>query len=181
MYWFIGLVMGMVVMAALFPTIQRLWSPDTANEPALACEEDSLIPDIANIPAEERPQFDFYKILPELEVVVPNNNIEAKTQPATATNQTATNQTGTTDQNQSRDSTDQYVLQVGSFKEFVEADRFKASLALIGVEPKIDQVTVNGTTWHRVQLGPFTSQREIDRVQRRLENNRIQAIALKLK
>lgn len=165
-YWFVGLVMGLIVMAVIFPTLQQLWSPETV------CLEPET--EVAEIPVDERPQFDFYKILPELEVVVPTDNVATRPTPAQPTNQSEPVASGS-------QSVNRYVLQVGSFKAFDEADRFKASLALLGVEPTIDQVTVNGTVWHRVQLGPFTSQREIDRIQRRLEDNQIQAIALKLK
>ena len=74
-----------------------------------------------------------------------------------------------------------YFLQAGSFRSFAEADNLKAQLALLGVESKIDTVTVNNTdTWHRVRVGPYQDLRELNKIRTRLLNNNINAILLKI-
>jgi cell division protein FtsN len=93
-------------------------------------------------PATER--YDFYTILQDMEVKVPDWQMEeersVEAQPATAAD------------------TGGYVLQVGSFKEFGDADRVKADLALKGVTAGIQTVTINGNErWYRVRVGPFDS------------------------
>ncbi|MFP5344985.1 MAG: SPOR domain-containing protein, partial [Gammaproteobacteria bacterium] len=75
-----------------------------------------------------------------------------------------------------------YILQAGSFKNFAEADRLKASLNLIGIEAGIQTVTVNNKdTWHRVQIGPYRDVAELNAVRARLKQNNIDAVLLKLK
>lgn len=115
-------------------------------------------------PAE--PKFNFYTILPELEVLIP----ESETQPPK--NQPANN---TTNGNK------QYVLQAGSFKNTIEAERLKASLALLGFEAHIQSVTVNGTAWHRVRTGPYNSSNDLyDKIDQLLQNG-IKAMPMELK
>lgn len=107
-------------------------------------------------------RFDFYTILPEMEVVVPDvRNKAGQTTPI--------------------DKPGTYFLQAGSFRSFAEADNLKAQLALLGVESKIDTVTVNNTdTWHRVRVGPYQDLRELNKIRTRLLNNNISAILLKI-
>ncbi len=119
-------------------------------------------------PAPPRPRFDFYTMLPELEVVVPEPEIlpgrpgEAPPAPRTV------EEPGT------------YMLQAGSFRQFQEADRMKASLALLGVEADIQRVQVNSDTWHRVRVGPFRDTTELNKVRERLHANQIQTLLMRL-
>ena len=110
----------------------------------------------------DKPRFDFYTILPEMEVVVPEvRDKSGKTAPV--------------------DKPGTYFLQAGSFRSFAEADNLKAQLALLGVESRIDTVTVNNTdTWHRVRVGPYQDLRELNKIRTRLLNNNITAILLKI-
>lgn len=110
-----------------------------------------------------KPRFDFYTILPEMEIIVPDTRNKAG-------------------QAAPIDKPGVYILQVGSFRSFGEADNLKAQLALLGVETKIESVTVNNTdTWHRVRVGPYQDLRELNKIRTRLLNNNIDAILLKLK
>ena len=61
-----------------------------------------------------------------------------------------------------------YVLQVGSYRDFNEADRVRAQLALQGIESKVQKVSVDSDTWHRVRIGPITDLRELNRIRDRL-------------
>ncbi|PHS73206.1 MAG: sporulation-like protein [Cycloclasticus sp.] len=112
-----------------------------------------------------KPRFDFYQILPEMEVVIPEHEIEerrrlegtGKTKPGT------------------------FIIQVGSFRNLPQADTLKAQLALLGVESTVQTVNQNGSVWHRVKSGPYTSFRKVDKIQNRLHHNNIQSIVIKLK
>ena len=46
------------------------------------------------------------------------------------------------------------MLQAGSYKNFADADRVRAQLALQGIESKVQKVTVDNDTWHRIRIGP---------------------------
>ena len=75
-----------------------------------------------------------------------------------------------------------YYLQVGSFKNFADADRLRAQLTLNNFESHIQRVTINDTqTWHRVRGGPFQSARNMDKVRNRLRAQSIDPIVLKVK
>jgi cell division protein FtsN len=55
----------------------------------------------------------------------------------------------------------------------------KARLALLGQRAAVVAVTINGTTWHRVRVGPFGNARELDDARRTLADSGIEAIALR--
>ena len=38
---------------------------------------------------------------------------------------------------------------------FADADRVRAQLALLGVESKVQRVSIDNDTWHRVRIGPI--------------------------
>lgn len=107
--------------------------------------------------------YDFYKILPQYEVVVPE---EDSPKPAT----TPSASPGT------------YYLQVGAFRHMQEADSRKAELAMLGIVTSIQTVTLEpGNTWHRVRIGPVRDMRELDRTKRKLQDNNIAFVTLKEK
>ncbi|MFN2348354.1 MAG: SPOR domain-containing protein [Thioalkalivibrio sp.] len=120
------------------------------------------------VPAPPKPRFDFYTMLPELEVVVPEPETRPSRpgEPAPAPKQV--------------EEPGIYMLQAGSFRQYQEADRMKASLALLGVQADIQKVQVNSDTWHRVRVGPFRDTAELNKVRERLHGNQIQTLLMKL-
>lgn len=114
-------------------------------------------------PEAQKPRFDFYNLLPEMEVLIPDQELAAEREKEPAEKVV-------------------YYLQAASFRKFEEADRMRAQLALMNIESQIQRVTVNDTsTWHRVRIGPFTSAREMDKVRGRLRAANIDPIVLKVK
>jgi cell division protein FtsN len=125
--------------------------------------------------AETKSRFDFYKLLPKLSVDVDKpDSAQPRTQTAPAT--TTNNQT------ESAAPVFSYILQAGSFKDFQEADRLKANLALMGIQANIEKVTLNQSeVWHRVRIGPLNSEREMNSIRNRLRSENIEPIMLKVK
>ena len=112
---------------------------------------------------DKKPRFDFYNLLPEMEVFIPPQTLEAE---------------------RAREATESitYYLQVGSFRNFADADRLRAQLALSNIESQIQRVTINDSqTWHRVRVGPFQSAREMGKMRNRLRAQSIEAVILKVK
>ncbi len=112
-----------------------------------------------------KPKFDFYTILPELEVAIPEQELinTNNNPPVNTTNQ-------------------QYMLQAGSFKKFEEADKLKARLALQGIVANIQKVKINATdTWHRVRIGPLSNIKTLNQTRRRLRNLGIASIVVRNK
>ena len=91
-----------------------------------------------------------------------------------------------TDNNTAFKHDSKFILQAGSFKTLSQADQMKANLALLGVQAKIQSVTIDNdttgaTTWHRVRLGPYDNLGEMNKIRSRLRRNNIDALLLKLK
>ncbi len=115
-------------------------------------------------------KFDFYTLLPELEIVIPQEETQPpKQKPNTITAQQQSEYKGG------------YLLQAGSFQQFNEADSLKARLALIGVEANIQSVEVNKTKWHRVQIGPSNDRTSLEALRKRLKASQIDTILLQAK
>ncbi len=75
-----------------------------------------------------------------------------------------------------------YILQMGSFRKFADADRMKANLALIGIEAEVQKVSINNKdTYHRVRSGPYRSQAQLNRVRQLAKDNNISTLVIKLK
>ncbi len=129
------------------------------------------------MPPTAKPRFDFYTILPEMEVVVPEQ--EMASPPKSASNLSGEAQgEGVAPV----DKPGAYILQAGSFRSLEEADRLKASLVLLGVEASIQTVTINNKdTWHRVQIGPYNNLAEVNQIRARLKQNNIEVVLLKVK
>lgn len=106
-------------------------------------------------------RFEFYTLLPEREVIVP------------------------VEEQQTDDKPQQqliYILQAGSFKNAEDADRLRAKLILLGLDTKVEAVSGKGNdTWHRVQVGPFTSRSKLAKARSTLINNNIETLLLKRK
>lgn len=123
-----------------------------------------------------KPTFEFYTILPEMEVVIPDEELmapepsEPVSSPRVAPPEPAL-QAGTA-----------YILQMGSFRKYQDADRMKAKLALIGIEAEIQKVSINNRdTFHRVRSGPYNSQRQLNAARNMAKENNIATLVIKLK
>ncbi|MCU7809619.1 MAG: SPOR domain-containing protein [Candidatus Thiodiazotropha sp. (ex Notomyrtea botanica)] len=122
-----------------------------------------------------KPTFEFYTILPEMEVVIPDEELMAPeaTGPSSAQTEMPTPAV--------KDGTS-YILQMGSFRKYGDADRMKAKLALIGIEAEIQKVSINNRdTFHRVRSGPYQTQRQLNAVRRLANDNNIASLVIKLK
>jgi cell division protein FtsN len=114
--------------------------------------------------ASTAPHYDFYKMLPSFQVVIPGQDKEVK----------SGNETAPVEQPGS------YILQVGSFPTYADADKMKATLALQGIESSIQQVQVNnGSTWNRVRIGPIKDLKELNSVRAKLAEDHIDPLVIK--
>jgi len=124
-------------------------------------------------PAEEKPgksQYDFFTVLPEMEVVVPEQEL-TENKKAEAAAQTSEAQAASDSGN--------YILQVGSFRASADAEQMKARLALQGFTAQTQTVKVNDETWHRVRIGPVAGAREADEMRGRLSKAGIDSLVMK--
>lgn len=109
-------------------------------------------------------RYDFYEMLPNFEVVVPEREAavprDAPAEPVARAGS--------------------YVLQVGSYRKFEEADRVRAQLALQGIESKVQRVSVDNDTWHRVRIGPISDLKALNRVRQRLREAEMDVLVIRV-
>ncbi|MBT8082265.1 MAG: SPOR domain-containing protein [Gammaproteobacteria bacterium] len=117
-------------------------------------------------PKEEKEvrRFTFYDILPNFEVVTPD---EEPAMTAGAAPQVVV-EPGL------------YVLQAGSFSSHNDADRRRAELALRGIESHIQRVKVNDRDYHRVYVGPTDDLDELNMLRSRLRAAQIDVLRIRL-
>jgi len=72
-----------------------------------------------------------------------------------------------------------YLLQAGSFRQRDDAERRRAELLLLGLEPVIEEIGGNNGVWFRVYLGPFESRDLMTRARALTANQDIETLLLK--
>ncbi|MGA8279162.1 MAG: SPOR domain-containing protein [Rhodanobacteraceae bacterium] len=175
----IGVLLGLLLSALVLvkewaPMLRKGNLPQPNPEATVPRESEPAVADDSKI--KPKKSYDFYQVLPEMEVVIPDAELTAK---ARAEQQAAipTASGGTA---QSPASTGvRYMLQAGSYPDAGSADEAKAKLALLGFVASIEPVTINGKTWNRVRLGPYPSASALEAAKATLAGNGINAIALK--
>jgi cell division protein FtsN len=109
-------------------------------------------------------RFDFYDILPQYEVVLP----EVETTAGPSAHAKPVDEPGS------------YVLQAGSFSAATDADKLQASLALLGIESRVQRVTIDDDVYHRVRIGPITDLEKLNRIRRQLRDAHVNAMLMKV-
>ena len=159
-----GLSIGLAVAAGVYVNDRpgRPQRPATPPEPLSQITE----PAAAAVSQPDHParRFDFYELLPKFEVVIPETERDAKPD----------NQPVALDQPGS------YVLQAGSFSQFSDADRMKASLALLGIASRVQKVTIDDSTYHRVRVGPIADLEQVNRLRGQLYDAEVEILLIRL-
>ena len=163
--WFLGGLFSGLGLAAL--VLMKQWAPQLRDSDANAVKP--APPAAPAVAAEDKPKYDFYSVLPEMEVVVPDAEVKSAANAPTAAATTPPPAAGA----------QRYVLQAGSFRTSADAESLKAKLALLGLRASVQPVSINGTDYFRVRVGPYADLREVVGAKRTLESNGISAIALR--
>lgn len=116
------------------------------------------------------PHFTFYNELPNRHVTQIRHAIEQHPQGATSTQSSDHRHHNTRAPTYSNPQT--IVLQAGSYKLWQDADRKRAELALLGLESSVNKAKLrDGTTWYRIELGPFNTGDALNHARNMLTNN----------
>ena len=175
----IGVLLGLVVAAGFLagnwvPVLRGKHLPQPNPEAVAPRETD---PPLADARETKKKNYDFYSVLPEMEVVIPDAELSAKARAEAQARAQAARQPTTTAAVAQPGV--RYLLQAGSYPDVRGADEVKAKLALLGFVAQVYPVTINGKTWNRVRLGPYASASELETAKAALADNGINAIALK--
>lgn len=183
-----GLGVGLIIAIGVYLRVPPAPAPDAATSPsARAAEEPAERPaqpsatqlrpqgerrqastQAATAPPDssESERFEFYEILPQFEVVVPDDDAPSSTaarvrpRPAEAPGS--------------------FLLQAGSFSAAADADRLQANLALLGVESHVQRVTIDSATFNRVRIGPIDDMETAKRTQRQLRDAGIDTLLMQV-
>jgi len=160
----LGLAIGLAVAAFVYikrPAQPLLGAQPATGETAEPARKPGKPREMVKLPPREKPRFTFYELLPSEEVVVPRGEDKTAAKPAAGAS---------------------YIIQVASFRSKEEADQQKASIALLGIESRIESVTIDGSdTFYRVRVGPLKDFGKVQIITSRLEDNGIQALVVKVK
>ncbi len=163
-----GLGLGLGVAAVVYLKDHRADVPTTtaAKTGKHRLRAESPEGDAAESGAAEQPAktYDFYDQLPKFEVVVPEKEKDVKRD--------------VRDVPETRRGT--YVLQAGSYKNFADADRIRAQLALQGVESKVQKVSVDSDTWHRIRIGPISNLQELNKLRATLRKADVDVLVIRV-
>ena len=155
--------MGLSVALGVYLYDRRAQSHDPDQEASLAGDEDTAAQKRAPASQQAETEFDFYDMLPKYEVVVPEREGGEVPVPNAAVSKPGA-----------------YILQAGSFRNFADADRMRALIALQGIESRIQKVTVDKDTWHRVRIGPIKSPENLEETRAKLRAAQIDALVIRV-
>jgi cell division septation protein DedD len=167
-----GLSLGLIVAIGVYlrpPTGAR--EAETRIEPAAGAAAERAAARTASRAADsgaERSEaaenrFEFYEILPQVEVVAPDDD-----PPASGGKRRLAETPGS------------YLLQAGSFSAAADADRMQANLALLGFASHVQRVTLDDNVFYRVRIGPIGDLETAKRAQRRLRDADIDTLVMQV-
>jgi cell division protein FtsN len=165
-----GLALGLAVALGVYlfdrRTEARLASQQTAAPMIRDEAKAQAKPSPASQEEAETQEFDFYEMLPKYEVVIPEQDARSGAAPAVVAGPV--------------EKPGAYILQAGSFRNFKDADRVRALIAMQGVESKVQKVTIDKDTWHRVRVGPITNLQKLEDTRSKLRQSQIDALVIRV-
>jgi cell division protein FtsN len=158
-----GTLVGLVLASAVFiykSDAKKAPLPESPRpEPQRAAKSEAT-----ETVAESGDRYDFYEMLPNFEVVVPEKDRDVKRDlPAAKIERPGV-----------------YVLQAGSYRNESDADRVRAQLALQGINAKVQRVAVDNDVWHRVRIGPISDLAELNRVRKQLQAADVDGLVIRV-
>lgn len=162
--YLLGLFSAGLVWLKFAPNDQRpqwIGSRPGVEKPATAAKP------AVDKPKADTPRFDFYTLLPEMEVVIPDDELDQDAAPPPG--------------KKTADDGASYLLQVGSFTKPADAERLKAELALLGFQARVNAIKASDRTWHRVRIGPFAAPAALREAQQQLAQNGHRSFVIKIR
>ncbi|MFT6388657.1 MAG: cell division protein FtsN [Cellvibrionaceae bacterium] len=146
------LVIGLLLAAFITLLIYLANKPEKNSN-------DQVKPSVKKDSKPPQPRFDFYEILKERQVKVPDRLSEI--QAATPQNI-------------------RFYLQAGSFRNRDDAERLRAELVLVNLPTTIEsKASDKGAFWHRVIVGPFKSRSKVAKARSTLASKKLSPLLLK--
>jgi cell division protein FtsN len=162
-------------------------SLQTAAQPQAAAKVEES-PKHAGVP---KPQFQFYSLLPEREVMVSEDEVDRRAKasssvpsprpPPAAPPGAPVAATEAPPAPPAASADEVLMLQVAAFKAKSDAESLKAQLALKGMQAGIESANIKGESYHRVRLGPYRSIEQLQSARSRLKGSGYDSVVVRLK
>ena len=191
-----GLVTGLVLgFFASFLIYLSGVLPPVGNMTAQAVEDNAAEIAAAQVRRNEeleqaaaRLQLEFYKELPNYEVIVDNMpsprqataSTAAAPAPAPAATNTVVASTAPASQESARAGEPSFMIQAGAFQQETSAAAQSERLIALGLTARVRKEALLGKTLFLVQAGPYTSREQINQAERVLRSNGIDSIRIGL-
>jgi cell division protein FtsN len=169
--FFVGLALGLAIAVGVFAWQQKemqqridaLQNPPRP-EPRV---DNSSIDTTSDASADEEniPDYGFYDMLPNSEVVINDLNQRGSAAPPP---------------NVPIERPGSYVLQPGAYRDRAEAERVQAKLSRLGITAIIQRVAVENDEFHRVRIGPISDLKTLNRTRSVLRSADIDALLIRV-
>lgn len=176
---FCGLCLGIVIAAALYIFGRPASQPGVQSQQTARLDKDKQSRSTQDASDrqdskknedkdEQEPRFDFYKMLPNYEVKIPEQD-----------NQPNKTESNVGDSVSEFKKSGDYVVQVGSFDDFSAADELRATIALLGIESNIHEAELNnGNTVYRVRTVTIHDSNKLNHTLEKLHSNGVQTLVM---
>lgn len=190
----LGFGLGLYLLAGI--------TPESSNAPAITPQATKNNPAIP-APAQQRlkieeedtePTYTFYEKLKEMQSWEPGERVEirkpkekdTKSAPKKVATRNTTTSTPAPNSRNTPATTStgkKYVLQAGSYSSFEDANNQRVKLIINGIRnTKIDTVTLaNGKVGHRIEVGPFSSQQDLQKAKQQLAKLKVSSFSRTVK
>ncbi len=162
-WWKWGLIILLVAVFVFFLIFLKKTGSETEPQQPKSIPVSSVKKEPESAKNSREPKFTFYNLLSEEQVY--DHEINARKR----------------EERIGKGKKSKYMLQAGAFRNYAEADKLKAELALIGIESKIEKAKVGNAIWNRVKIGPYISPSRVSVLKERLKKKGIDAIVTEAK
>jgi cell division protein FtsN len=164
----IGFAAGIILTSGLFiykSDAHKAVEPDSPHPEPQQHTSSSADGDTGAASSEGSERYDFYEMLPNFEMVVPEKDRDVKRDVPGAAR---IERPGV------------YVLQAGSYRNQADAERVAAQLKLQGIDAKVQRVAVDNDVWHRVRVGPISDLKELNKVRKQLQAADVDGLVIRV-
>jgi cell division protein FtsN len=158
-------------------SIKTIAPAPKVEKPVANPQEKSAPVDSPKATGKPATKFDFYTLLPEQEVIEPN---ERPTPPPKADKSQKPAVAQPVIANEPAPG-EEFILQAGSFKSGAEAERRRAQVQALGLPSRQESVSAGGDTWYRVLVGPFPTRDAVAQARDKLAGQSIDTILVRKK
>lgn len=169
----VGLLGGLVIAAVLF--LRGQWRDVDSllpqPNPEARAPSASEQPVAQDAPEPKKPKYDFYDVLRDKEVIIPDAELSAQARAeADAPVEEAVPEAA---------DGPRYLIQAGAFRSSADAEALKARIALTGEVARVESAEIQGGTIYRVRLGPYPNASTLAAAKQALGNHGIEAVAIR--